>query len=500
MMKYFLLLSALISAFYVTGQNDFYKTYGGNGYDYCYDIEHTSDNGFVFVGSTSSFDLDNSDLYLVKLDSLGNIEWSRTFGTSGIESGAAVLETSDGGYITAGKSNLGGYGGYDGYVTRWDQAGTLIWNKRFGGYDWDYFNDVVEYDPGKFAFVGTSASLGDANGDGWVVYYDEGSETVIQEDTINYGGRDILSSVIVVPNQGIYIAGGITSDTSSIIQMDHFLQRINESTLQPDWTFIKGRQADSLVAGQDDYINDIVATDSLPQNIIAVGNSSDTGVTTVEVLNINGATGDFITNNYLTGERVDAAAVAMRADNNGAVLSMTRGGNKENFEILFMGNNGNAEHGDLESEIPTSISRINSSDGFVLAGYTNGYGASYSDVLIIRVDYAGLVSAAPETVNDSLAISLTDSALIALGLADSPNNTTRLTLYPNPASQEISIVGNGFSTFTLYTITGQQVLVQRAENSHTNINLGALPNGLYILAARLKSGDVKTSKVQILRE
>jgi len=86
---------------------DWQKTYGGIGVDDAYDIKQTADGGYVVVGNSysSSFNSDvtnpigGSDVWLVKLDGSGNIEWQKSYGGEGDDVGMRVSQTSDGSYF-----------------------------------------------------------------------------------------------------------------------------------------------------------------------------------------------------------------------------------------------------------------------------------------------------------------------------------------------------------------------------------------------------------------
>jgi len=81
------------------------KTYGGTATEECHFIGQVSDGGYIMVGKTSSNDGDISinlgldDYWIVKIDSLGNIEWEKTYGGSWDDAAYSAHLTTDGGYI-----------------------------------------------------------------------------------------------------------------------------------------------------------------------------------------------------------------------------------------------------------------------------------------------------------------------------------------------------------------------------------------------------------------
>ncbi len=83
------------------GTPQFYKTFYGADYDYLSDIQPTADGGYIIAGTTATFAYDVTDLYLIKCDSLGNLNWARAYGGYEYDEGISVLPTADG-YIASG--------------------------------------------------------------------------------------------------------------------------------------------------------------------------------------------------------------------------------------------------------------------------------------------------------------------------------------------------------------------------------------------------------------
>ncbi len=78
------------------------KTYGGPGEDWASSFQQTRDGGYIVAGVTYSFGAGNDDIWVLKLDTDGNIEWQRTYGSPSYEWGNSIQQTSDGGYVVAG--------------------------------------------------------------------------------------------------------------------------------------------------------------------------------------------------------------------------------------------------------------------------------------------------------------------------------------------------------------------------------------------------------------
>lgn len=140
------------------------RTYGGNGIDVAYDIEPTSDGGYIMAGNTESFDDYRGDIYIVKTDSNGNEEWHKTIGDKKEDSAYSVKQTSDGGYIVAGTTEISN-DETAGWIIKLDPSGTQKWNIMFKGFPSEELYSVQQSDDGGYVLSG----LNSKNMDLWLV-------------------------------------------------------------------------------------------------------------------------------------------------------------------------------------------------------------------------------------------------------------------------------------------------------------------------------------------
>lgn len=171
----------------VSGGIEWQKTLGGSDYDSAYAVHQTSDGGYVVGGSTYSNDGDvtgnhgNLDSWIVKLSGLGVIEWQKTVGGNGDDYAYGLQQTTDGGFIVASVSNSNdgdvseNQGSNDSWIVKLDSAGILKWQKAIGGTSNDYPNSIEQTSDGGFIISGYSESNdGDVTenqggGDCWIV-------------------------------------------------------------------------------------------------------------------------------------------------------------------------------------------------------------------------------------------------------------------------------------------------------------------------------------------
>lgn len=83
-----------------SGDTIWTRTYSGNGFEYAYDVKNTSDGGYIIAGSTQIAGVDNA--LLMKISSNGNITWQKAFGGSSYAYAYSVVQANDGGYAFAG--------------------------------------------------------------------------------------------------------------------------------------------------------------------------------------------------------------------------------------------------------------------------------------------------------------------------------------------------------------------------------------------------------------
>ena len=149
----------------------FTRTFGGSGDDSGFSVQQTTDGGFIITGNTESYGAGGRDVYLIKTDSSGYEQWSRTFGGSNDEGGYSVEQTSDGGFIIAGYTESYGAGESDVYLIKTDSSGYEQWNRTFGGVDRDSGYSMQQTSDGGFIIAGVTESYG-AGGDVYLVKTD----------------------------------------------------------------------------------------------------------------------------------------------------------------------------------------------------------------------------------------------------------------------------------------------------------------------------------------
>ncbi len=137
------------------GIEEWSKTYGGSGNDIPVSAVQTTDGGYAFTGVTTSFGAEDKDLWLVKIDSDGNMEWQIIYGGTGIDYGRTIFQTADSGYIIAGSTNSFGAGGSDFWLVKTDASGNIEWDETYGGVGFESLYHMDQTVDGGYILVGT---------------------------------------------------------------------------------------------------------------------------------------------------------------------------------------------------------------------------------------------------------------------------------------------------------------------------------------------------------
>ena len=160
------------------GNTEWMNFYGGPNYEIGYWTQQTSDEGYIVVGYTTSFGSGNEDVYLVKTDASGNIEWTKTYGGTNTDSGFSVQQTDDDGYIIAGFTDSFGEGSYDAYIIKTNAVGDEVWTKTYGGAQYDKAYSIQAISDGTYIVSGTTRSFEDPNGDIYILKLDSSGDTI----------------------------------------------------------------------------------------------------------------------------------------------------------------------------------------------------------------------------------------------------------------------------------------------------------------------------------
>ncbi len=231
-----ILISILVNFSAFSQTFNWAKSYGGSFQDIASDIAKTSDGGYIIAGYSYSNDGNvtgnqgNADYWIVKLDSSGNIQWQKTMGGSNDDKASSIQQTSNGQYIVAGYSfsNDGdvteNHGGTDYWIVKLDSLGNIIWENSYGGSEYDVPYSITETSDNGYIIAGKSTSNdGDVTGhhgstslyDYWIVKIDS-LGNILWQKSLGGTKEDIAHSIIQTADGGSIIAGLSYSEDNDV--------------------------------------------------------------------------------------------------------------------------------------------------------------------------------------------------------------------------------------------------------------------------------------------
>ncbi|HHZ64833.1 MAG TPA: T9SS type A sorting domain-containing protein [Flavobacteriales bacterium] len=450
--------------------------YGTSGYDYARDVQQTFDGGYIIVGSTGGGGSGNSDIYLVKVDSVGIYQWSKAIGGEELEWGYSLEQTADSGYIIAGYTNSYGAGTYDVYVVKTDPVGDTLWTRTFGGSDWDIGYGVAQTNDGGYVIVGETYSFGAGDNDVYVIKLDNLGDSLWTK-TIGGAKQESGKEIHQTVDSGYVLVGetssmGLGKKDLYLVKLDmsgstvwaqtygDSLDDVGMSVKQTaDTGFIVAGYTKSYNPGYDDFY--LIKTDPL------------------------GAATWTKTEGAMDDKRAHSIVPTFTGEY--AFTGLTTGLGNE--DVLFWKVNstggfaGAATYGApiiAESEIGYSIEQTADS-GFVVVGTTFSYGAGYSDIYLIKSGPDG-------TTADTVTYRYEDTSLppIIIGILEKESSGSSILVYPHPVAAqsrvEVNVQNMKISNFDfeLYDHVGRQVIARRSiAGDHYIFSRGNLPAGMY---------------------
>ncbi|MBK8912343.1 MAG: T9SS C-terminal target domain-containing protein [Chlorobi bacterium] len=218
------------------GEIEWQKSLGGSDGDWANSITQTRDGGYIVAGYSNSTNGDVSgnhgglDYWIVKLTSGGEIEWQKSLGGSGDDWASSITQTSDGGYIVAGRSNStdGDVSGHHGaanhpdfWIVKLTSGGEIEWQKSLGGSNYDDARSITQTSDGGYIVAGSSGSTdGDVSGnhgggDSWIVKLTSGGE-IEWEKSLGGSNYDDARSITQTSDGGYIVAGVSTSNDGDV--------------------------------------------------------------------------------------------------------------------------------------------------------------------------------------------------------------------------------------------------------------------------------------------
>ncbi len=487
------------------------KSLGGINADQAKSVSCIADGGFLIAGNTRSNNGDvfgnhgGTDIWLVNLSSMGDVQWKRAYGGSGNDNVYSIQQTRDHGYVMAGStlSNnwdvSGNHGGYDAWVVKLDSMGGIQWQKCFGGSGWEEAKSVKQTKDGGYVFVGFSTSadgdvtLNQGSFDFWIVKLDSMGNIEWQKP---YGGdaEDMGNSISLTSDGGYIVSGQSESNNGNVTgnhgSLDFWVLKLN-SEGKIEWQKSFGgpsidRAIDIHQSFDDGYI---VIGQSYSNSGDVSGNHGFNDFWVVKLT----SEGAIEWQKSLGGSNEDYAASITQTHDGGYVMT---GQTQSNNGDVF-GNDGGAD---------VWVVKLDSFGNLIWERTFGGTMAEWGNSIQLAIDGGFIIAGHSRSSNGDLTENQgsDDYWIIKLSAESTPTTTplsTPITIYPNPAQNTITLKLPTQEPATFISITD---LLGRVISSQTTVtsldgsikmDVGTWPEGFYLVAASTSSGQVFFGKV-----
>ncbi|HAN18513.1 MAG: hypothetical protein A2X13_08210 [Bacteroidetes bacterium GWC2_33_15] len=210
-------------------------TIDGGGNDLASKLLLTNDGGFIIIGTLEDTLNDNEDILLAKYDASAELEWQKTIGSSANEQGISIKATQTG-FIIAGntdKSDLvtgNTTGTWDIYLVKTDETGNIEWENNFGANGTDKSSDIILHNNG-YLIIGVSNSFNESGQGGNDIIAIKTNSTGGETDKFTYGSifNDYGSSVLEA-DDGFVIVGSVENIAGS--NSDMYVLKVDKNDLQ----------------------------------------------------------------------------------------------------------------------------------------------------------------------------------------------------------------------------------------------------------------------------
>ncbi|MEP7317498.1 MAG: T9SS type A sorting domain-containing protein [Panacibacter sp.] len=508
---------------HVYAQYTFRKVNGGNEFDYGNCVLETPDKGLCIIGSTSSFGSGNDDVYIVKLDSSGNMQWSKTFDWGRKEYGLSAVITRDKGIAVTGYCFISFFSDtlWDAFVLKLDSKGNTLWNKTIGGSGQDYGRNIIENLKGELLISGCTRSYGKGLNDIYLTKLTPQGDLVWSK-TYGTTGDDIAYSVTATRG-GFAFAGASNGFRPFVTKCDSSGNVIWSKTIS----------GNTVALGA---FNSIIQTDD---NGLALTGYTKTSTRGYDVLNVKLASNGKVEWFAVLGDQGDDKGNSIIQDKRGnyvitGYVDYARRGHSQSLNLIKISRAGVLLwHRTITEQldaIGNSVIRWNN-DGYVVAGaaWQNVGGDLYKpDLYLAQFDTLGIICGTAGSYNslrkltphvEELNFDTSNGCIVTASIVNTYTGGAfsdecpppvmaateiteqkmlqkvrpfHITVIPNPVTNGVLRlrIDNNSETSIQWSITdmkGSLVFTQNmqvpAQSSYTNINISKLPPGIYVLKA-----------------
>jgi len=368
---------------YIVAGNVWARRFGGALNDTAQGMCRTKDGDCIIVGSTENAEDGTLDAYVVKVNSLGERVWARTFGGPDNDIAYAVLEADNGDLLVAGSTRSYGAGAEDMYLLRLDDSGVELWHKAYGLTSLEAAYDIVAAGTEEYLLVGETRSYGPDYTDVYMVKVDDEGKTLSGWPKHVAGpGRNIARAACKTKDGGFAMAGYTGTATSGVNNDVYALKIDAAGTVQWEKTY---------GGSGDDRGYDLVENSS--GSLFICGFYTTTTINGIDMLLAElDDEGNVTRGTTFGGARREKGAAIIPVTSGYLLLgAVDSSSTNDDFFLVKASAEGNTywsrTFGGAEDDNPIGLAE--GGGGFLLAGSTRSYTAGESDFYLVKTNADG---------------------------------------------------------------------------------------------------------------
>ncbi|MGZ3863880.1 MAG: T9SS type A sorting domain-containing protein [Bacteroidia bacterium] len=475
---------------------EFFYFYGGVNPDIARSVKETYDKGYIVAGTSSSFGNGDADIYLIKTDSLGKHQWSKTFGGHQNDWGYSVQVATDSGYFIAGYSNsFNPQNGFDAYYLRTDKLGNLLWEKTVSGTDWDFIYGSTPMSDGGFILCGETFTNSHGGSDAYLIRLNKNGDTLW---TKNYGGLfdETFRDVLVIQNIIYAVGKNATHATDTIA--DAWIVKLDTNGVILKDTYISGPRH------YEEVLNSVSQHTSGRLYLCGTTNVLDSNATTGILARLDTSFTAYSFLYPLVGSTSPGSEISLERAfglSNGNVCAIGSAiggyGGHNMFFISFDSTGGYvndyARHSGGPAEDYGYGGIITSKGRIIGVGSAEGFCSGLEDIFLVRFNSDSIQNSALSAKSPVITCYVDTLPLWQVSM-QSIRSELKFQLFPNPASNatELQISSPSQQTYVVkaFSVLGNEVLSTKARsNIYNSIDISSLDEGSYFLKLLDENGQ-----------
>lgn len=441
-----------------------------------------------------------SDFWVIKMNNIGTIQWQKCYGGTNNEGATSIIQTTDGGYAIAGYATstdgdvTGNHGGQDYWVVKINSGGTIQWEKSYGGSGEDYASKIIQTYDGGYTIIGyTYSGDGDVtgyhgSGDCWLVKTDNAGTIQWQKC---YGGSrlDQANSFVQTADSGFAIAG-LTNSSDGDVTGWHNGYDTNVSYYTYDYWIVKTNAIGNIQWEKSyggswyDEANSILQTNDRGYIVAGESGSIDGDVT-----------GDHSYSNDAWVIKLDSSGTlkwekcygGSNEDWANSIFQDNDGG------YVFAGatNSSNGDVTGFHGDVDYWIVKIDTSGSIIWKECLGGTGGDEANAVIQTSDNGYAIAGWSKSIDGEVTGNHGnwDYWIVKLnsysGIDEINNSALSVKIYPNPFSTSATMIINAGeinnnNSLHIYDMIGQEIrIINIGNNSQATIDREQLSSGMY---------------------